>query len=78
MGIGVEGVGEGLPSRWTSGFIGVKVRGKTDRIFTPTLILPRPFDRLRTGKGEEIVLDTPQLCCGATHSGRNKDGKSNF
>jgi hypothetical protein len=22
--------------------------------YTPTLILPHPFDRLRTGKGEEI------------------------
>jgi len=29
--------------------------GEGDRIvITPTYILPRPFDRLRTGKGEEF------------------------
>ena len=46
--------------------IGVKVRGKTDKIFTPSpstslrtcFVLPHPFDRLRTGKGEEVVFDT--------------------
>ena len=33
--------------------------GETDRIFTPSFILPHPFNSAQDRQGEEIVLDVP-------------------
>jgi len=44
-------------------------------IFTPSLILPHPFDRLRTGKGEETVWNTPNSFDPDAHRGSGQAGQ---